>query len=215
MKARTIVTSGLLLVTWACVSVASPIERGTTILAFQLTAGVADFVTPEGGSGYIAAFDHSEIGVQAQLLHLVSEDWALAASGGIGFFKETDDPGINASLTDTKFEYSQSSWQLRGGVDRVVHISKTFHLYTGPGLQVWSGHASFEGGDVGPKVESENTTRIALSGRFGAHVKLGESVGLMGQVGHHLGHASAKDAGAEAKWWPSGWDGAGGLAFHF
>jgi hypothetical protein len=218
MKIRLAIAIAALLFAGAAPSSAAPIEKGTNILAIQVTHGTADLVAPDfSGDGYITAIAHSEIGIQAQFQHLMSEDWALALSGGIGFFKETDEPGVLASPGDVDFEYSQDSFQARIGVDRFVHISETFHLFTGPGLQVWRGDSDFKGGPSNAfDDESEKVTRISLSGRLGAHIKLGEHFGLIGQFGHVIGHASAKDSdNAKATWWPSSTDGAGGFAFHF
>ena len=135
----------------------------------------------------------------------MGENWALALSAGIGTASETDkpvDPG------DPDFKYSQSSWNARVGADYFVHISEAFHLFVGPGFQYWSGSA--KRGPETNEIETENTTRIALDGRMGAHVALSNSLGLIGHIGHYWGSASAKDSGAEATWSASGNDGAMG-----
>ena len=190
---------------------AQGLAKGSNLLSLQLTTGTADLATPEGGSGGITAYDHSEWGGQVQFQRLLSDDWALALSVGIGTFKETDEPGDNASPLEEDFEYSQSSVQFRVGADRFVHISPTFHLFVGPGIQYWSGSAKFESGGI--SVESENTTRISLNGRMGAHISLGSSFGLTGHIGHYLGTASAEDAGAKVSWMPSGFESAAGISF--
>jgi hypothetical protein len=189
---------------------AEGLAKGSSLLSIQLTTGTADVVTPEGGTGGITAygFAHSEWGGQIHFQRLLSDDWALALSGGIGTFKETDTPSDPA---EDEFVYKQSSWQARVGADRFVHISPTFHLFVGPGIQYWSGKAKFEEGTV--SVESENSTRWALNGRMGAHVALGDKVGLEGHLGHYWGFASAKDAGAKVSWTPSGIESAVGFAF--
>ena len=126
---------------------------------------------------------------------------------------ETDSPGLNAAPGSPDLDYSQSSWNVRLGMDRFAHISPDFHLYVGPGIQYWSGKAEFE--DDTASVESESANRIALSGRLGAIVGLGGSVSLNGHLGGYIGRASAEDEGAEASWTPSGHDGAVGIAFVF
>jgi hypothetical protein len=83
----------------------------------------------------------------------------------------------------------------------------------GPGVSYWKGHAKWEQGTN--SVESQDATRWAFNGRMGAHIALGNSVGLEGHIGHYFGTASAKDTGAEAKWSPSGTESAVGLAFKF
>jgi hypothetical protein len=193
------------------------LTKGSTVLSFQLARGDGDFATPaalnQPATGYITAFDHTEWGGQVQMQHLVSEAWALAISAGVGTSSETDEPGPAALPGSFKREFSNSSWNVRLGFDRFAHISPEFHLYAGPGIQFWSGKAKFENGPS--SIESEPTTRIALSGRMGAHVALSESVGLNGHLGGYIGRASADDAGAEATWSPTGNEGAVGLAFKF
>lgn len=188
------------------------LHKGSTVLSFQLAHGDGDFVSTESG-GYISAYSHSEWGGQVQFQHLMSEDWGIALSAGVGTFGETNEPGPGAGLGADEFEYSQSSWNARVGIDRYVHLSSTFHLYGGPGLQYWSGKQ--ERGFEGSEQESESATRIALSGRMGVHIALSDMVGLNAHMGHYVGRASAEDDGAEASWTPSGNDGAFGLAFHF
>lgn len=190
------------------------LHKGSTVLSVQLAHGDGDFVTAEDGDGYITSYQNSEWGGQAQLQHLFTENWALAVALGVGTFKETDEPGTNADPADLDFEYSQSSWNVRFGFDRVAHITPGFHLYVGPGLQYWSGKQTRDFG-TGPEIESESATRIALNGRIGAHVAFTESIGMNGHIGGYIGRASADDNGAEASWTPSGNHGAIGLAFHF
>lgn len=218
MKAKNVWLSLLLLLIAAAAN-AAPIQKGTSILAIQITEGTADLISP-GSLGYVSAYDHSELGVQVQYWRLVHDDCAFNLSGGIGFFKETDEPGSTASPGGEDFKYTQSSWQVRVGMDRVAHLSDRIHLFAGPGLQVWSGKAKFSGGPfpAGPEVETGKTLRFAAQGRIGLHVKMGESAGVFAQLGHYFGYATAKDEtdeDAKAKWWPSGHDGAAGLAFTF
>ena len=198
----------------APVSAMEGLHKGSTVLSFQLAHGDGDFATPEVfDPGFITAYDHTEWGGQVQVQHLVSENWALSVALGIGTTKETDSPGTNAPLASDDFEYTQSSWNVRVGLDRMAHITPEFHLYVGPGLQYWSGKAEFDDGTT--SIESENASRIALSGRIGAHIALSESFGLNGHIGGYIGRASAEDANAEASWTPSGNDGALGIAFTF
>lgn len=204
---------GVLLVTTPA-RAAEGLAKGSSILSFQLTTGVADLATPEVFTpGYITAYDHSEWGGQVAFQHLLSDDWALALSGGIGTFKETDKPGTNATPGSLDFIYKQSSWQFRVGADRFVHISPTFHLFVGPGIQYWSGKAKVDDGTT--VVESVRAKRIALNGRMGAHVSLSDAIGLEGHIGHYLGFAKATDTGAKVNWTPSGVESAVGFAFKF
>jgi hypothetical protein len=192
---------------------AEGLAKGSSLLSVQFTTGVADLATPEGGTGGITAYDHSEWGGQLQFQHLLSDDWALAIGLGIGTFKETDQAGTNAPPATPDFVYSQSSMKVRIGADRFVHLTPTFHLFVGPGIEYWKGHGKFEQG--ANSIESEDATRWAFNGRMGAHVALGNTVGLEGHIGHYFGTASAKDTGAEVKWSPSGTESAVGLSFKF
>ena len=191
---------------------AEGLAKGSNILSFQLTTGTADLTGPEVFSpGFISAYDHSEWGGQIHFQRLLSNDWALALSGGIGTFSETNVPGDNAAPGEEDFKYTQSSVQFRIGADRFVHLSPTFHLFVGPGIQYWSGDAKQEQGTA--SLETATTTRWAFNGRLGAHVALGDKVALEGHLGHYLGVATAKEAGAEASWSPSGIESAVGIAF--
>lgn len=194
---------------------AAAMEKGTTLLSVQLMHGDADFATPEVfDPGSITAYDHSEWGGQLMLQHMVSPKWALALSAAIGTFKETDEAGTNALPNTPDFVYSQSSFNGRFGFDRFVSIADDVSIYMGPGLQFWTGKGKFDDGSS-PEIESESTTRIAMSGRIGANVALGTSVGLNGYMGCYIGKASADDQGAKASWTPSGSDGAVGVSFKF
>lgn len=191
------------------------LERGGTMLAVQLSNGTADLYTPEafGTAGFISAYDHSELGVQAQIWHMLSDDYALALGGGIGFFSETNEPGNNALPGTSEFKYTQSSWHLRLGGDRMVKIADRATLYFGPGIEFWNGKAKFEQGPN--SLETESITRVSFSGRIGGTMSIGPGWGLTGHIGHLIGHASAKDLGAKATWWPSSFEAAGGIAFEF
>jgi hypothetical protein len=188
------------------------IKKGDTLLLLQLTDGDVSFVGPVNGQGYISAYAQTEWGGGLQIQHLVSEDWAIVLGGGVGTFREKDTPQP-ASL-NPEIVYKQSSWNARLGFDRVVHITPRFHLFAGPGIGYWSGKAKIE--SDGTVVEERTRVhRVSLDGRMGAHVGLGEKFGLSGQIGRYIAHSTAKDNGAEAKWWPSGSTGAVGFFFLF
>lgn len=194
---------------------AHALTKGTSMFAIQLTNGTADLYDPSGvGGGYITAYDHSEIGVQAQFWSLMSDDYAFTVAGGLGFFGETDEPGTNAAPGDGDFKYTQSSFNVRVGGDRMVSIGDRAVVYFGPGIEFWSGKAKFETAGS-PTVETENVSRISLNGRLGGTMMIGKNWGMTGHVGHRIGHASAEDQGAKATWWPSSFESAGGLVFTF
>jgi len=191
----------------ASAALAEDVSEG--LIGIQITNGTADLVGPQSG-GYLSAYDHSEVGLGIQYWRLMSRDYAFTFSGGIGFFSEKDEPGTNAPVGAGDFKYSQSSWTVRVGGDRAVKVGDRAIFYFGPGLEMWSGKAKFE--DEGsPGVETANVTRYGLSGRVGGVMLLGDKVGFNCQVGRYIGLASAKEDGAKATWWASGFQASGGL----
>ena len=192
------------------------ITPGSSMFAIQLTNGVADLTGPEVGSGYIGAYDHTEWGVQVQYWKMKGADYAFNISAGTSMFSEVDKPGDNALPGDPDLEYRQDSWNVRLGGDRVVKVGERAAIYFGPGIEYWSGSAEFDNiFAVGSTEETSTTTRISLYGRIGGVMSIGKSWGLTGHVGHRIGYATAEEAGAKATWWPSSFDGAGGLVFMF
>ena len=192
------------------------VTKGNSMLAFQIGSGTADLYDPSsaGTSGYISAYDHTELNVQGQCWRMLSDDYAFAFSGGIGFFSEENEPGTAASPGDPTSKYSQSSFHVRIGGDRVVSIGPRAILYFGPGIEYWNGKAKFEGFG-GPSAETEGISRISLAGRMGGMMLIGSNWGLAGDIGHKLGRASAEDQGAKVSSWPSSFDGHGGILFMF
>lgn len=187
---------------------------GEGLLGIQITNGTADlYQTDSPATGYISAYDHSETGVGIQYWRMMSQDYAFNFSAGIGFFAETDKPRNAAASGATDFKYTQSSWNVRVGGDRAVKIGERAILYFGPGLEMWSGKAKFDGGPFDPAYESENVTRFGVSGRVGGAMMLSEKVGFNCQIGRYVGYATAEEDGAKATWWPSGFQASGGLVF--
>jgi len=191
------------------------VGKGSCMLAIQLGSGTADLYDPSSAatSGYITAYDHSELGVRGQFWKMMSDDYAVTLAGGIGFFSEEDEPGTAASPGDPTDKYTQSSYHVRVGGDRVVSVGDRATLYFGPGVEFWNGKAKFESGTT--SVETEGVTRISLAGRMGAIMKIGSNWGFHGEIEHKMGHASAEDRGAKVTWWPSSVGGHGGLLFMF
>jgi hypothetical protein len=215
MKALKLVLCGVLLLSAASVASAGGFQKGTNILSLQFVEGTADLVDPNGAGTYLSAYDHSEFGAQLQFWHFMNEEYAVSLSGGMAFFSETDKPGDLAATGATDFKYTQSSWQVRLGGDRVAKISDRFHLFAGPGLQVWNGKAKFDGGSFTPALETPDVMRIALHGRIGVHMAQSERFGGFCQIGHYMGMATAEDKGSKTTWWPSGFTGGFGMAFTF
>jgi hypothetical protein len=217
MKALKLGLSIVLLVTVAGLASAAGFEKGSNLFAVQLTEGVADLVQPVNGAGYVTAWAHSELGGQVQFWHFFSEEYALTVAGGIGYFGETDKPGTTAGTGAKATKYTQNSWQVRLGGDRVAKINDRIHLFVGPGIQVWSGESKFVSGvSRDQDWKSKAAMRIAAEGRVGFHLAYNDKVGMTCQLGHYFGYASSTaDKGAKATWWPSGHDGAVGIAFKF
>ncbi len=191
---------------------------GGSFVGLQFTSGTADIATEasSGFSGFAPAFDHSEWGFKAELWNMMADDYALNFSLGLGLFGEENTPGVNDTTSAGTFRYTQSSWNMRVGGDRVVALGERTYLFFGPGIEYWTGKAKFEDETPpGTSYETENISRISLSGRLGAHMMIGENWGLTLQGGHKIGRATYKEAGAETTWWPSSMDASGGLLFRF
>lgn len=216
MNRRIVAFAALLLV--ACAPGAWALGKGTSMFALQLAHGIADFAGPGDGT-YIDAFDHSEVGIQGQFWYMMSSDYAMAISGGYGFFSESDEPGDSTTAKEKK-KYSQAAFNVRVGGDRVVKLGDRALLYFGPGVEFWSGKAKFENFAFPPPldksaVETGSTKRFSLSARIGGTMLIGPAWGLTGHVGHKVGYATVTDKGSKATWWPSSVDAAGGVVFVF
>jgi hypothetical protein len=205
----------LLLAAALLAATASTSAAGNSFLGLQLVHGTAD-LAGEFGSGFAAAYDHSEFGVKLEYWSMLTEDYAFNGGYSLGLFNEENKPGTNAGPGAAKFTYSQRSWSVRVGGDRVVKLGDRTYLFFGPGLEYWNGKAKFEN-DTPPasSYETGSVSRISLSGRLGGHMMIGEAWGFTIQAGHKIGRASLQEAGAESTWWPSSLDASGGLVFRF
>ncbi|HET7226504.1 MAG TPA: hypothetical protein VFK69_12405 [Candidatus Eisenbacteria bacterium] len=194
---------------------AAPPQKGSTLFALQIGETATDLVDLESG-GYLTSANfvaHPDLTVSAQLWHFLTNDYAVSLGGGIGFFSETDKPGSNAPPASPDLKYTQSSWRVRLGGDRWGTISDRFQVFAGPGIQVSGGKWKFDDGTT--TTTSQNTTVFALEGRIGAHLRCGDRAGIVMQLGHYIGYASASSNGAKTHWWASGHDGSAGLAITF
>lgn len=183
------------------------------IAGFGLSQGTADLATY--GGGYNEAYDHSELGGRFEYWNFMKPNYALNFNANLGFFSETAKPGP-AAAAGPEGKYTQSSWSVRLGGDRTWDPLPNLKMFMGPGIEYWSGNAKFEDiGGLSGSYKTKNTTRISLHGHLGGIMMMGDNWGLSGQMGHKVGMASYKEAGAESSWWPSSFDGAMEVVFKF
>jgi len=203
---------GLAVLVLPALASAASIQKGSSILAIQLSRGVAD-LTGGGGNGTLITFSMPEVGVQGQYWYFMADEYAVNLDAGIGYFKESDtaDPSV---LGSEDFTRTANSWQVRIGGDRFAKLTEKLHFFAGPGIQVWGGKVKDKYA-VSGEFESPSTMRVALSGRIGAHILMGQNFGLMGHIGQYWGYATASEGDAETKWLPSGSEGAMGFSFGF
>jgi hypothetical protein len=197
---------------------AQALEAGDGLYGIQITNGKSDlyYVGGAGGTGYLANMEKPELGLGLQYWRLMSKDYAFTMSGGIGFYKETFEPGDDALATGTDYEFTTSSWNVRVGGDRVVQVGERATFYFGPGIEYWTGKWKEKGGaGDAAEIESEAVSRFALSGRLGGIMWLSDRTGFNCQLGRFVGLASAEDVGARASWWTSGFQASGGLVLKF
>ena len=227
MKRSTVAVAGLLLVAFA--PAAWALGKGGSMLAIELTHGTADFAdktqggntgTPNFTATYIGAYDHSELGIQAQYWRMMAEDYAVTLSVGWGFFNETDQPSSAAGAGSPDHKFSISSFNVRLGGDRVAKLGERTTMYGGPGIEFWSGNAKFEpdfvvANTTTGEYKDESALRWGLSARIGATMMLSEYVGLTAHVGGRYGHASVEEEGAKASWWPSSVESSAGVLYSF
>ncbi len=201
---------GLVVLLLPTLASAAALEKGSSLLAIQLSRGVADLTGDAGG--ILITFQRPEVGIQGQYWYFLATEYAVNVTAGIGYFKESDtaDPAVVGA---TDFRQTVSSWQVRVGGDRFAKVSEKLQVFAGPGIQVWGGKAKAK--DPTGEVEGPSTTRVSLTGRVGAHILLGQNLGLIGHIGQYWGYGSASEGGAKTKWLPSGSEGAMGFSFGF
>ena len=190
----------------------------TIFVGVQVYEGTAD-LAPAGGApnitGHVSAFDHSEYGFKFEYWNLMATDYALTASGSVGMFSEENQPTSSSPANTPTAKYTQSSWNFRLGGDRVVKPSERAYLFFGPGIEYWTGKAKFESVAGVTDGETENTTRVSLHGRIGAHMMIADNWGFTVQAGQKIGMATYEEDGAKSTWWPSSMDGSMGLVLKF
>ena len=210
----------LLLVVSASVASAAGATK-TKFLALQLTSGSADLASlspfpgnPGNPPLSAPAYDHPEYGIKAEFWSEMGPEYAFNISGGVGLFGEEDKAASGAPAGTGTFKYTQSSYNIRVGGDRLLSVGDKSYIFFGPGIEYWSGKAKFEDTtSPGFSYETKNTTRISIGARIGGNMMVGPTWGITGQVGTKIGHASYKEDGAETSWWPSSMEGNVGLVF--
>ena len=215
------ITAALLLALSASAAVAAEYSK-ESFLGIHVTNGTADLASAFGGFGATApniagaasAFDHSEWGFKAEYQKMMGPEYAFNISYGMGFFGEEDKPNSHAPAGSGLFRYTQSSWNVRVGGDRMLEVGEKTYIYFGPGIEYWSGKAKFE--DETPPAlsyETDNASRISLGARLGGHMMVGPTWGVSAQIGTKIGYASYEEAGGKVTWWPSSTEGSVGLVF--
>jgi len=194
----------------------------TKFLSLALTSSTADIAadvpvfngTTFVQSGYASAYAHSEWGGKLEYWNMMGPEYAFNVSGGIGTFSEEDKPGTAAAAGSGSFKYTQSSWNIRIGGDRMLSVGDKTYIFFGPGIDYWSGNAKFQDGTTGGlDYKTKNVSRFSLDARLGGHMMVGPTWGVTAQIGTKIGHASVDEGGAKTSWWPSSMDGAVGLVF--
>jgi hypothetical protein len=223
MKYRIVALAGLVLTTFA--PAAWALGKGSSMFAIELIHGTGDYAdkltfgSSGGPASYITAYEHSEGGFQGQYWYMLSEDYALTVTAGYGSFWETDKPGQGASAGSPELEFTTSSFNLRLGGDRVGTLGERTIMYGGPGIEYWSGSATFKpdpfASTPSGEYKNESTTRISLSARIGATMLIGTGWGLTTHVGGRYGWASTEEDGAKASWTPSSVEASAGVIFVF
>lgn len=218
-----ITIAALLLALSASLATAATENYKTSFLGIEVTSGTADLATAFNGfgatsvnppAGTAPAFTQSEYGFKAEYWKMMGPEYAFNVSYGMGFYGEEDKPGTNAPAGSGSFKYTQNSWNVRVGGDRLLGVGDKTYIFFGPGIEYWSGSAKFE--DKTPPAlsyDSENVARISIGARLGGHMMVGPTWGVTAQVGTKIGYASVEEAGAKTTWWPSSMEGSVGLVF--
>lgn len=208
-KLTTLLMTSLLLA--ALTATAGAMERGRSMLSIGLGQGTADGYAPitVGTGDYLEPTSAPELNAGAEYWFAFSEDYALALSGAYGFSTMTWEP---ADAGDPEIKATGSSLKFRVGADRTGHVGERLVVFMGPGVEFWTGKQKIELG--GAETETESVNRFGVSGRLGGFMMFSDQIGVMGQVGHTFGFASADD-GAKTTWTPSSFQASWGLTFAF
>ena len=211
-----------LLVALGLLTVASPAlagGKGSNMFAVELGQGnalVSDPLPSNFTPDYISLTRFPEVNVQGEFWRMMSDDYAVNVSGGVGFGSYTAKP--NDATIDPEDKFTTTSFRVRVGGDRMGTVGQSLTLFAGPGLEFDSAKQKekISGAGTG-EIESSSSSYFALSGRIGVMMKLSEGASIIGRVGHSLGYAtsSAKNGNAKTSGWANNFDAAWGIAFNF
>src|SRR5438046_3074864 len=107
------------------------------VVGIGLMHSTADLAANDG-AGFNTAFDHTELGGRVEIWDMLRENYAVNLQGNLGFFSETDKPGTGAPAGAREGKYTQTSWSVRLGGDRVYSPLENTKVFFGPGLEIWS-----------------------------------------------------------------------------
>ena len=191
--------------------------KGGSVLAIQIGQGTADVVDTDLSGGAWQPVPQPEINLQAEFWHAFSDDYAFNVSGGAGYFNEKREPTSANKSTNPTITVTVTSYRFRVGGDRFGQIGDRLTVFLGPGIEFWSGKGKeeYSGAGATPTETGPNTNRFGLGGRMGGFLKLSEQMSLVGHIGHTWGYASVSKDGGKTTWWPSSFEGAGGIAYNF
>lgn len=204
-----IISAALLLVA----SSAFAYEKGQTLLGLEVGGGQASWLGP-ASTGYVTTQPSlPTLRAGAELWYFMSGDCALAISGGIDHFSETDKPGTAAPLGAVDQKSTISGFHVRVGSDHVFPLADKAHLFMGGGLFYGTSKFKYEAGTTSD--ESPSLTTYGIDGRIGATCDIAKNVAMGGRIGHNFGIASGDQDGAKASATASAWYGEVTLIFAF
>ena len=192
-------------------------SKGSSVLAIQIGQGTADVVDTDLQGGLWVPAPQPEINAQLEYWHAFADDYAFNISAGAGYFMAKLEPTSANAATDPTLKLTVTSFRVCVGGDRVGQVGDRLTIFMGPGIEFWSGKGkeTYEGANASPEETGPTTTRFGLGGRMGGFLKCSDKVSLVGHIGHTWGYASVSKDGGKTTWWPSSFEGAGGVAFNF
>lgn len=193
----------------------TPIAKGKVILSFQFTELAAtavdttDMASLNGDADNPQLFASSLVGGKTAVSVGLNEMWAL--NGAFIWATGYDNREPVATVGGPE-KIKVNAVGVRFGIDRHVQLANRVSFYAGPGLQWMSVGSEITEGATTAKNPRVNT--LSLSGRMGAFIRVSETFGLYGDLGHRLSSTS-KTVRGKASAVTSGQDGNIGFAVIF